>query len=156
MPLRADIRRAASFPDLIAWLEATERDGTEADAARSFVDWLVLERKGDVKAAREAGVPRREMSGVAMQLFRAEAITAMASAVIEDFVGHHGTLMGGGLDGSLLAMGVAGKPAERPRALDKAHAYRDRAVMRLDVAHLKRVCLVPLVPQGCFSSGSNT
>ena len=106
-----------------------EGDGAE----HRLIAWLVAKGRDDIKAAREAGVPPTEVNDVAMQLFRAEAITAMVSAVINDFVGNYEAMMVGGLDRSLLSMGAAGVLAKRLRDFDKAHACRDRAVMRLEL-----------------------
>ena len=123
-------KRVTSFADLMAWLDDHR---TPAGGRDPLVEWLVNEGRAEAVEARKARVPPSEVSDVAMQIFRANAITAMVSATIVSFKKSYDAIMTTGLDEGLLAIGDARELAAAMKGFDTAYAYRDRRVLEIEL-----------------------
>lgn len=121
-------KQIVSFPDLMEWLG--NRKDIKGDP---LSDWVLELARTGAKQARSSGLPPSELNDVSMQIFRANAITALVSATIGAFEKHYEDIMGAGLAKPLLAVSVGGPFALQMKAFDGEHAYRHRRVLEIEL-----------------------
>jgi len=121
-------KQIVSFHDLVAWLKS--RRELEGDA---LTDWVLRTAEAGATQARDAKLPPPEINDVSMQIFRANTITAMVSAVIRAFEEHYEAVMTTGLDAPLIELSGAAAFAKAMKAFDKEHAYRHRQVLEIEL-----------------------
>jgi dGTPase len=114
-------KQIVSFHDLMAWLESS--NGVSDD---TVAQWVIFEAKRGEEQARCAKLSPSELNDVSMQIFRAQAITAMVSVVIKTFEAEYERIMNGEADDSLINLSTGKAFAERMRKFDQEHAYRHR------------------------------
>ncbi len=118
-------KQIVSFHDLVAWLR---RDGSD-----ELVDWVLKVTETAVQDAVASQLPPSELNDVSMQLFRANAITAMVSATITSFRQNYDAIMTGAMERPLLESSGAASLVQRLKKFDHAHAYSHRRVLELEL-----------------------
>lgn len=121
-------KRVVSFHDLIAWLRSKNVGNPDL-----LIGWLTKKGEMDAAEARNHKVPPSEVSDVSMQVFRANAISAMISAVINEFERRYDEIMTVGLDRPLLDESIAARLAEALKEFDVEHAYKNRRVLEIEL-----------------------
>jgi dGTPase len=122
-------KQIVSFNDLIAWLES--RSASKDD---DLINWVLRVAKIGAEQARASKLPPAEVNDVSMQIFRANAITAMVSAVIGAFNKKYNDIMTGRLEEPLLDVSIARAFAKEMKEFDKQHAYSHRRVLEIELA----------------------
>ncbi len=129
----------ASFPDLIEWLR--QRDKKDASdltnaAKRKTLDAVIKEGAGIRNRLRRSPAGRDlspgELNDVSMQMFRAFVISVMVQAVADAFIANYDDLMNGQFKGDLMSSSSASLVTARLKRFDKAVAYKNREVLRLE------------------------
>lgn len=121
-------KQIVSFHDLVAWL--SNRKELHEDPLTGWVLGVVEE---GVAQARGARLSPSEVNDVSMQIFRANAITAMVSAAICAFEENYHAIMTTGLDAPLLELSRASKFAKAMKEFDLEHAYQHRRVLEVEL-----------------------
>jgi dGTPase len=129
----------ASFPDLLEWLNQPEKKD-EPDLAnggkRRILDEVIKKGSAIREELRTSsagrGLSPGELNDVSMQMFRAHVISVMVQAVADAFVSHLDELMTGEFTGDLMSKCDASLVTARLKRFDKAVAYRNREVLRLE------------------------
>jgi dGTPase len=129
----------ASFPDLLEWLQQFEKKD-EPDLAnsgkRQTLDDVIAKGaaiRDELRTSNAGrGLSPGELNDVSMQMFRAHVISIMVQAVAEAFVSHLDELMGGQFRGDLMSRSNASLVTARLKRFDKAVAYKNREVLRLE------------------------
>lgn len=122
-------KQIVSFHDLIAWLESREKI-----AADPLAQWVIAEAKIGALQARAAKLSPAELNDVSMQIFRANAMTAMVSAVIAAFEEEYEAIMTTGLTEPLIRVSRASLFAKEMKEFDAQHAYRHRRVLEIELS----------------------
>ncbi|HQT76915.1 MAG TPA: dNTP triphosphohydrolase [Rhodopila sp.] len=122
-------KQLVSFADLMAWLENRQELFND-----EFSQWILRHGRAGACQARDARLPPSEINDVSMQIFRANAISAMVSAVIRAFEDRYDTIMTTGLDEPLLDLSIARPFAEAIKDFDFQHAYRNRRVLEIELS----------------------
>jgi dGTPase len=94
---------------------------------------VISEAKRGEKQARSAQLSPSELNDVSMQIFRAQAITAMVSVVIKTFEAEYDQIMDGELDNSLINLSKGSSFANHMREFDLEHGYRHRRVLEQEL-----------------------
>jgi dGTPase len=121
-------KQIVSFHDLMAWLDSRLKQGDD-----KLTRWVLHTAREGCEDARAAKLPPSEVNDVSMQIFRANAITAMVSAVIREFKVCYEEIMTVGLDQSLIDLSMANRFAKDMKEFDTQHAYKHRRVLELEL-----------------------
>ncbi|HWA20108.1 MAG TPA: dNTP triphosphohydrolase [Devosia sp.] len=122
-------KRIVSFADLLSWLE-----GCASLHNDELAQWVIGKGREAFAEVRNAKLSPSEMNDVAMQIFRAQAITAFVSSTIEAFENNYDAIMTGGLEKSLLDVSRAAPFAEELRVFDRERAYSNREVLKIELS----------------------
>jgi dGTPase len=122
-------KQIVSFHDLIAWLETAQRTNHDL-----LTEWVIRTACQGATDARAAKLPPSEVNDVSMQIFRANAITAMVSAVIQSFEERYEEIMTGKLDDPLIDISSAANFAREMKEFDVQHAYKHRRVLEIELS----------------------
>lgn len=115
-----------SFHDLMAFLEHGSNN-------ESFTAKVCKDSKGKSIKYRESKLTPAELNDVSMQRFRVFAIGAMVVAVGKSFIKNQNKILSGTFEGDLLGNSDAAAFCKSLKAFDKAHAYRNRAVLEIEL-----------------------
>jgi dGTPase len=121
-------KQIVSFHDLMAWLRSNPKLQTD-----ELSQWILAAAETGADAARKAQLPPLELNDVSMQIFRANAITAMVSAVIRVFYDKYEQIMTSGLDEPLMDIGRANLFARAMKDFDLEHAYKNKRVLEIEL-----------------------
>ena len=119
-------KQIVSFHDLMAWLRS------QADPS-GLSAWVIETAEGGSKKAKEAGLSPTELNDVSMQIFRANAITALVAAVISEFEKQYETIMTKPLPESLLTSSRGSNLASSLREFDETYAYKNLSVLQKEL-----------------------
>lgn len=121
-------KQIVSFPDLMDWLK-NDASLDEDPMAK----WVLSEADQGARSARNAKLSPAEFNDVSMQIFRANAITAMVAANIKCFTESYDAIMSSGLDQPLLDMSLAAPFADSLKSFAFKNAYKHREVLKIEL-----------------------
>lgn len=122
-------KHIVSFADLWFWLE--HQKSLKNDQLSL---WVLGRTKAAVDALRESALSPAEFNDVAMQIFRATAITALVSATIRGFEERYDDVMEGKFDGALLDSDLAKPFVDAMKDFDRQNAYKHRRVLEIELS----------------------
>jgi len=121
-------KQIVSFADLMDWLK---HDDKLKDHELS--QWVLAKAQKGADDARDAKLSSAEFNDVSMQIFRANAITAMVAAIIGQFSTSYEEIMTSGLHDPLLDISKAAAFSDSLKKFARKNAYKHREVLKIEL-----------------------
>lgn len=121
-------KQIVSFADLMDWLK---NDATLTED--KLAQWVIKLADQGATAARQAKLSPAEFDDVSMQIFRANAISALVAATIRQFGESYDQIMSEGLDQPLMDVSIAAPFLESLKDFASNNAYKHREVLKVEL-----------------------